>query len=64
MIDENAKWITAPCLSTGMAFHFRRDFSLKKQIKKATLEVSSVGNYAAYINGNRIGKDVLTPGWT
>lgn len=64
MISENAKWISAPCASTGMAFHFRRDVSLKKQIKKATLEVSSVGNYAAYINGNRIGKDVLTPGWT
>lgn len=31
---------------------------------KATLRISSLGLYRAFINGKRVGDDQLTPGWT
>ncbi len=44
---------------------FSKEFSSKKQIKKATLEVSALGVYNAYINGKQVGADyILAPGWT
>ncbi|MBS1180503.1 MAG: hypothetical protein H6Q99_383 [Proteobacteria bacterium] len=31
---------------------------------KATLRISALGLYRAFINGKRVGDDLLTPGWT
>ncbi|WP_084368307.1 alpha-L-rhamnosidase [Rhizobium sp. RU36D] len=31
---------------------------------KATLKISALGLYRAFINGKRVGADLLTPGWT
>jgi len=42
----------------------RRVFQLKKDIKSATLFISARGLYEAMINGQRVGRDYLTPGWT
>ncbi len=39
-------------------------FSTKKKISSARLYVSGMGYYEAYINGKRIGDQVLDPGWT
>ena len=30
----------------------------------ATLRISALGLYRAFINGKRVGEDLLTPGWT
>jgi hypothetical protein len=43
---------------------FRKDFYIKKNIKSATLFISGIGQYHTYINGNKIDKGFLTPGWT
>ncbi|MBQ9784504.1 MAG: family 78 glycoside hydrolase catalytic domain [Clostridia bacterium] len=60
----NAKWITSPT-DTGMApVIFRREWTLQKEIKKATLCASAIGLYEARINGVRVGNDLFTPGWT
>ena len=43
---------------------FRKEFIIAKNIKKARLYASAKGIYEAYCNGNRIGNDVLSPGYT
>ena len=59
-----AKWITSP-KDMGVAVAcFCKEFTPKKPIRKATLCASAMGIYALYLNGERVGKGVLTPGWT
>lgn len=43
---------------------FRKSFRLKKGIESATLFISGIGQYEASINGQKVGNDFLTPGWT
>jgi alpha-L-rhamnosidase len=43
---------------------FRKEFEASKKVKAARLYVSGVGYYEAYINGKRVGENVLDPGWT
>ena len=42
----------------------RRPFAISKQVRAARLYVSALGSYRMFINGNRIGQDELTPGFT
>ncbi len=59
-----AKWITSPIDGGVAALTYRKELHFSKKIKKAVLSVSSLGLYAAYLDGVRLGKGVLTPGWT
>lgn len=43
---------------------FRKDFSLKSKIKKATLFITAAGYYKATLNSEPVGKNELDPGWT
>ena len=43
---------------------FRKEFDLKKKVKKARLYISGLGYYEARLNGNRVGDFYLDPGWT
>jgi alpha-L-rhamnosidase len=43
---------------------FRKEFILQKKIKTARLYITGLGYYESYINGKRIGRNVLDPGWT
>ena len=43
---------------------FRKEFDLKRQVKKARLYISGLGYYEARLNGNRVGDRYLDPGWT
>ena len=61
---KNAKWITSPVNVGVAACDFKTELSLGADIKRAVLTVTSIGNYAAYIDGNRVGNGVLTPGFT
>ncbi len=61
---KKGKWIAPPRAFGVAAAGFRTEFTAEKKIKKATLCASSMGNYALYLNGERVGKGVLTPGWT
>ena len=43
---------------------FRKGFRVDKQVKDASLFITSAGYYAAFINNKRVGKNVLDPAWT
>ncbi len=64
--DWKAKWISlsAPEDSAQPSPMFRKEFALKKKVASATAYVTSHGMYEGQINGQRIGQNYLTPGWT
>ncbi len=64
--DWKAKWISlaAPEDSTQPSPMFRKEFAAKKKIATATAYITAHGLYEAQINGQRVGQDYLTPGWT
>ncbi len=43
---------------------FRKAFSVKKPIKRATTYISGLGHYELTVNGKKANKDFLAPGWT
>ena len=42
----------------------RRSFTVEKPVKSARLYATSLGSYEIFLNGKRVGDDVLAPGWT
>lgn len=52
------KWQARP------ADYLRRDFTSPELPVRATLYVSALGLYEVHINGQRVGDDVMAPGWT
>ncbi|MBN2377592.1 MAG: family 78 glycoside hydrolase catalytic domain [Sedimentisphaerales bacterium] len=44
--------------------YLRKTFSLQKTIARATIYASALGLYEFHLNGQRVGKDYFTPGWT
>ena len=61
---NNSKWISYPTKEDYTCPVFRRKFAVSKEIKKATLKITSLGCYYAELNGSRIGDFILAPGWT
>ena len=53
-------------LANGLAPspYLRKEFPLKKPVRRARMYATARGVYELYINGNRVGNDVLAPGWT
>jgi alpha-L-rhamnosidase len=41
-----------------------RSFNLAQVTGGEVLRISALGMYRAYVNGQRVGRDALTPGWT
>ena len=64
MIFENAKWIIHPENKLYEPVRFKRELVLEKQIKRATLHITSLGCYYAEIDGVRVGDFILAPGFT
>ncbi len=66
--DWSAQWIGAPFVggprTTSPAPHLRKEFALAKPVVTARLYATALGLYESYLNGARVGDDVLTPGWT
>lgn len=61
-----AQWIE-PVQSTERhmpGLMLRKEFTLTKKIASARVYVTSHGFYEFYLNGNKVGDQVLTPGWT
>lgn len=46
------------------ARQYRKEFTAKKQIKRATIYATALGIYELYLNGRRVGDARLAPGWT
>ena len=46
------------------AAYLRRTFALPKAVRSARLYVTALGSYRVFLNGERVGSDVLTPDFT
>ena len=69
---------TVPKVSKGTAYgtpaeneiarvpvpYLRKDFHVNQKVKRATIFATALGMYEMRLNGERVGHDVLTPGWT
>ena len=44
--------------------YVRNEFTVEKPVKEAFVSVTALGLYHFYVNGRKVGKDELTPGWT
>jgi len=69
--DWQAKWITAPWLSStppkdkpGQTLLLRKGFAVRSGLKRATVHVCGLGQYEMTLNGRKVGQDILSPGWT
>src|SRR6266576_2663774 len=67
-VEWKAKWIT-PNLEedetkSNPAPLLRREFSVKKKVERARLYATAMGLYEMELNGNRVGDQYFTPGWT
>lgn len=60
-LDKKMPWDEETEHSRLSARYLRKEFELEKEISKATLYISGLGMYEAFINGQRIGDQVLAP---
>jgi alpha-L-rhamnosidase len=64
--EWKGKWIglhnDAPETMSPPASYFRKEFNTSKTIKKATIYSTAQGIYELYLNGKRIGNDLLALG--
>jgi alpha-L-rhamnosidase len=60
---NNGDMGVAPLLPQPAAL-LRHAFSVSKEVKQARLYVTALGSYSFFINGARVGDDVLTPDFT
>lgn len=44
--------------------YVRNSFTVKGKVKEAIAYTTALGLYEFYLNGEKVGKDILTPGWT
>lgn len=44
--------------------YLRKSFSVSQTVTRATVYVTALGAYELRLNGQKVGADVLTPGWT
>lgn len=49
---------------TDAGLVFSKSFDCRKGVRRASLQVTALGVYAAQINGEKIGDFILAPGWT
>lgn len=48
----------------GTVKELRRSFAVSAPIRSARLYATALGVYEVYLNGQRVGNDVMAPGWT
>ena len=44
--------------------YLRTEFTITKPVRRATVYATALGVYEFHLNGQKVGHDVLTPGWT
>ncbi|MBN2851728.1 MAG: family 78 glycoside hydrolase catalytic domain [Clostridia bacterium] len=63
-----AKWISSgyknPLNGSKPVTVFRKEIFINKEVIKAYIIASALGLYTFYINGERVGKDYFTPGYS
>jgi hypothetical protein len=71
---SGARWIAAPDANqpndgrgpkpTYETVLLRREFTVKPNLRRALVQVCGLGQYEMSLNGNKVGADLFTPGWT
>lgn len=66
--DWRARWIGSALVggpeTATPSPHLRTVFNVSRKVVSARLYVSALGLYEFHLNGQRVGEDVFTPGWT
>ena len=62
--DLSDKRLGSPGPLPQPAAYFRRAFETAKPVRRARLYCTALGTYRVFLNGGRVGQDVLTPGFT
>jgi len=65
--DWQAQWIKTAIVFDEFSYPspmFRKEFEVAKKVKSARLYCTSLGLYEFYLNGQKVGDEHLTPGWT
>lgn len=60
-MDTAAPWDSETQWSRLSSRYLRKEFPLKKQVKQATVHIAGMGMYELFINGQRVGDQVLAP---
>ena len=59
-----ARWIAAAGSERLENTLLRREFAVRPGLRRALVHVSGLGQYELFINGAKVGVEVLSPGWT
>lgn len=63
--EWQAKWISTPeSIDKKASPQFRFSFKVKDKVKNARIYATALGLYELHLNGNRVGEEYFTPGWT
>lgn len=62
--DWISEWIGSGPLWENRVKYFRKTFTIDKEIKSARFYIAGIGYYELFINGSKIGDQVLDPGTT
>lgn len=60
-MDQAAPWDSETQWSRLSSRYLRKEFPLQKQVKQATVHIAGMGMYELFINGKRVGDQVLAP---
>lgn len=60
-IDKAMPWDSETQFSRLSARYLRTEFNIQKSIKRATVHIAGLGLYEMYLNGERVGNQVLAP---
>jgi hypothetical protein len=60
--DWEGKWICEPAV--GPMPIFRRSFVVDRPVRRAIVCVCGLGQFELHLNGEKVGENVMEPGWT
>jgi len=60
-LEKAMPWDSETYFSRLSARYLRKEFSSTKAVNRATVHISGLGLYELYLNGNRVGDQVLAP---
>lgn len=59
-----SNWIRTSADTGDVCPVFRKQWRLQRPVKSARLELTALGTYVVRLNGEKLGRGVLAPGWT
>ena len=65
--DKNTKWIRlakAVSKEVNPLPMFRKEFKINKKVSSAWLYISGLGQFNSFLNGAKIGDNIMDPAWT